>query len=45
MKAKSSVGGGVDGGHLDTADTLSLNSSDLDVTLVTPDAAHARKAG
>ena len=37
MKANSSVGGRVDGGHLDAADTLSLNSSDLDVTLVTPD--------
>jgi hypothetical protein len=37
MQTNSSVGGGVDGGHLDAADTLSLNLSDLDVTLVTPD--------
>ena len=33
----SSVAGGVDGGNLNAADNLSLNSSDLDVSLVTPD--------
>ena len=37
MKANSSVGGGVDGGHLDAADTLTLNTSDLNVALITPD--------
>ena len=36
MKANSSVGGGVDGGHLDAADTLTLNTSDLNVALITP---------
>jgi len=41
MKPKCSVGGsnfcaGVDGGHLDAADTFAFNASDLDVALITP---------
>jgi len=33
---RRSVGGGSEGLHLDTADTLTIDGSDLDVTLVTP---------
>ena len=36
MQADSSVGGRVDGSHLDATDTFAFNSSDLDVALITP---------
>ena len=36
MKANSSVGGRVDRGHLDAADTLAFNAGELDVALITP---------
>jgi len=39
LSGSSSVGGGSESLHLDTADTLALDGSDLDVTLVTPGSA------
>ena len=36
MEISISVRGWVPGGHLDTADTFSVNGGDLDVSLVTP---------
>ena len=36
LKIMCSVGGNSEGLHLDTADTVSVNDSELDVALVTP---------